>query len=101
PKESEQAGVCIIYQELALVPEMTVCENIMLGREPTKNGLIDWDFAYHQTRAALKEVKLDISPSTVTSSLGIGEQQLVEIAKALVKNANILILDEPTAALSD
>lgn len=101
PKDSENKGVCIIYQEMALVPTMNICENILLGQEPVKNGFIDWDLAYFKAQQALKEVKLNLNPATLVSELGIGEQQLVEIARALVKNANILILDEPTAALSD
>lgn len=100
-RQSERAGIAIIFQELALVPEMSVFENIFLGHEKTKGGLIDWDRAYSQAKKVLDEVKLDINPSIKVSQLGVGEQQLVEIAKALAKNANILILDEPTAALTE
>ena len=99
--DSENAGIAIIYQELALVKEMTVCENIFLGHEITKGLFIDWDLAYSKTKDILKEVKLNVNPSAKVSSLGVGEQQLVEIAKAIAKNANILILDEPTAALTE
>ena len=100
-KDSEKLGIAIIYQELALVPEMTVFENIFLGHEKTNGLFIDWDFAYAQAKKVLNEVKLNVNPSTKVSQLGVGEQQLVEIAKALAKNANILILDEPTAALTE
>lgn len=99
--DSENSGIAIIYQELALVREMSICENIFLGHEITKNVFIDWDLAHSKAAQVLKEVKLDLNPSTKVSSLGVGEQQLVEIAKAIAKNANILILDEPTAALSE
>lgn len=100
-RDSENSGIAIIYQELALVREMTVCENIFLGHELTKGIFIDWDLAYARTKKILEEVKLKINPSAKVSSLGVGEQQLVEIAKAIAKNANILILDEPTAALTE
>jgi len=101
PKSSEQAGIGIIYQELALIPNMSICENILLGQEPKKFGFIDWDLAYIRTEKVLKEVGLELNPHTLISQLGVGQKQLVEIAKALVKNVDILILDEPTAALSD
>ena len=100
-RDSENAGIAIIYQELALVREMTVCENIFLGNELTKGIFIDWDLAYSKTKKILEEVKLNVNPAAKVSSLGVGEQQLVEIAKAIAKNANILILDEPTAALTE
>ncbi|KAB8032284.1 xylose ABC transporter ATP-binding protein [Fluviispira multicolorata] len=100
-RDSENAGISIIYQELALVKEMTVCENIFLGHEYTKNIFIDWEKSYCQAKKILEEVNLKINPTDKVSQLGIGEQQLVEIAKAIAKNANILILDEPTAALTE
>ncbi|MFA6583229.1 MAG: ATP-binding cassette domain-containing protein [Elusimicrobiaceae bacterium] len=100
-RDSERAGVVIIYQELALVRQLSVCENIMLGDEIHKNGVIDWPAAAEKAAAALKLVGLDINPDTKVSSLGVGQQQLVEIAKALSKDAKILVLDEPTAALSE
>lgn len=99
--DSEQSGIAIIYQELALVREMSICENIFLGHEITKNSFIDWDQAHAKAAQVLAEVKLNLNPATKVSQLGVGEQQLVEIAKAIAKNANILILDEPTAALSE
>ncbi len=100
-RDAENAGIAIIFQELSLVMEMSVGENIFLGREPRKLGVIRWEELYRQARALLADVHLDIDPRTPVRSLGIGQQQLVEIAKALSHNARILILDEPTAALTD
>ncbi len=99
--DSEEAGISIIYQELALVKDMTVAENIFLGNEIMKNGKIDWDSAYVETEKLLKEVRLSVNPSVKLKHLGIGQQQLVEIAKALSKKSSVLILDEPTAALTE
>jgi D-xylose transport system ATP-binding protein len=99
--DAEQAGIAIIHQELALVKDMTVGENIFLGAEPTKWGKVQWDQLYFQAATWLKAVGLNISPDTRIGTLGIGQQQLVEIAKALSKNTQILILDEPTAALTE
>jgi len=100
-KDSEAAGVAIIYQEFALTKEMTVAENIFLGREPGRGFFVDANRMYSDAAGALKDVGLDINPTVKVKSLGIGQQQLVEIAKALVKKAKILILDEPTAALTE
>lgn len=100
-KDSEKAGIAIIYQELALVKEMTVGENIFLGNEPKTFGVIDWDTLYLEARKWLKSVGLEINPETKVKNLGIGQQQLVEIVKALSKNSDIIILDEPTAALTE
>ncbi|SFJ91640.1 xylose ABC transporter ATP-binding protein [Thermoflavimicrobium dichotomicum] len=100
-KDAEKAGITIIHQELALVKELSVAENIFLGTEPARYGVISWDEMYYQAAKWLKAVGLDISPHRKVGTLGIGQQQLVEIAKALAKNAEILILDEPTAALTE
>ena len=100
-KESEAAGVAIIHQELGLIQTLNVCENIFLGDEVCQNGLIDWDFEYERAKKLLDELKLKVNPRTVVGNLGIGQQQLVEIAKALNKNCKILILDEPTAPLPE
>jgi D-xylose transport system ATP-binding protein len=100
-REAEKAGIAVIYQELSLVREMSVGENIFLGREPRKFGVIRWEELYRRARELLKDLHLSIDPHTPVRSLGIGQQQLVEIAKALSQNASILVLDEPTAALTD
>lgn len=100
-KESEAAGIAIIHQELGLIQTMNVCENIFLGDEICEGGRINWDLEYQKTREILKELNLNIEPKTRVGNLGIGQQQLIEIAKALSKNCRILILDEPTAPLPE
>ncbi len=100
-RDSENAGVAIIFQELSLVKELTVGENIFLGQEPSTLGVIDWSELYHRASRLLKDLHLAIDPRVQVGSLGIGQQQLVEIAKALSKKAKILVLDEPTAALTE
>ncbi|MDK2903886.1 MAG: D-xylose transport system ATP-binding protein [Clostridiales bacterium] len=100
-RDSENAGIAIIYQELTLVKYMTVGENIYLGNEPVKNGVIDWNKVYADAAKLLKELHININPHTKVMNLGVGMQQMVEIAKALSKNAKILILDEPTSALTE
>lgn len=100
-KDSEHAGIAIIYQELALVKQMSICENIFLGNEKVRRGFINWDESYVETQKVLKEVRLNLNPLIKVANLGIGQQQLVEIAKAIAKNAEILILDEPSAALTE
>ena len=100
--DAERAGIAVIYQELALVNEMTVGENIFLGSEPRKaNGLIDWHKVYREARVLLEKFKVAIDPEIPVLKLGVGQKQLVEIVKALSKNSTILILDEPTAALAE
>ena len=100
-KDAEAAGLAVIYQELAMVPEMSVAENIFLGQEPVKRGLVDWLAVVEQAKKLLERFKLDIDPEARVGELGVGQQQLVEIVKALSKRSRVLILDEPTAALSD
>lgn len=100
-RDSEKVGIAIIYQELALVPEMSVYENIFLGHEVKSGFTIDWNSTIAKASEILKKVKLNINPSMKVKDLGVGKQQLVEIAKALSKNVKLLILDEPTAALND
>jgi len=100
-RESENAGVAIIFQELSLVKELTVGENIFLGKEPSRFGIINWSELYQKASKLLKDLHLPINPRTPVGNLGIGQQQLVEIAKALSKDAKILVLDEPTAALTE
>jgi putative multiple sugar transport system ATP-binding protein len=99
--DSEKAGIIIIHQELALVPLLSIAENIFLGNEPARNGVIDWYEAYARTRALLAKVGLKESPTTLVTDLGVGKQQMVEIAKALAKEVKLLILDEPTASLNE
>lgn len=101
PRDAEAAGIAVIHQELSLVGEMTVSENIFLGAEPLKYGVIDREALYVQTKKWLDFLGLDLDPEAKVGSLGIGQQQLIEIAKALSKNGDILILDEPTSALAD
>ena len=99
--DSEKNGIAIIHQELALVPELSVAENIFLGNERQKNGIMNWHETRFKAAEALKLVGLDISVDTKVRNLGVGMQQLLEIAKALSKDVRLLILDEPTAALND
>ncbi len=100
-RDSERTGISIIYQELALVPEMSVYENIFLGNEIRSGQLIDWNETIRRATEMLEKVKLDVNPDAKVRSLGVGKQQLVEIAKSLSKDVKLLILDEPTAALNE
>ena len=99
--DSEKLGIIIIHQELALVPLMSIEENIFLGNERAKYGIIDWVTSYAKTKALLDKVGLKESPTTLITNLGVGKQQLIEIAKALSKEVKLLILDEPTASLNE
>src|SRR5256886_312568 len=100
-REAEEAGIAVIYQELSLVKEMAIGENIFLGREPRRFGVIQWENLYSRAAKLLDDLNLKLDPRTPVAHLGIGQQQLVEIAKALSQEARILVLDEPTAALTD
>lgn len=100
-RDSEKAGIAIIYQELALIPEMTVYENIFLGHEIKKGSLIDWNETIKRAGEMLKKVRLNVNLAEKIKDLGVGKRQLVEIAKALSKDVKLLILDEPTAALNE
>lgn len=101
PKLAEQLGISIIYQEFSSLPHLSVAENIFLGRQPRrKNGLINWKKCYEDSRELLLKVGLNIDPRLPVSSLKVAQQQMVEIAKALSKNARIIAMDEPTAPLT-
>jgi putative multiple sugar transport system ATP-binding protein len=100
-RDSEKAGIAIIYQELALVPEMSVYENIFLGNEIRHGMVVDWNETIKRASQMIKKVKLQVNPATKVRELGVGKQQLVEIAKALSKDVKLLILDEPTSALNE
>src|SRR3954452_3381992 len=99
--DSEALGIIIIHQELALIPLMSIAENIFLSHAPSRFGVIDRDEVYRRTQQLLAQVGLKESPDTLITDLGVGKQQLVEIAKALSKRVKFLILDEPTASLNE
>ncbi|MDR3440339.1 ATP-binding cassette domain-containing protein [Telmatospirillum sp.] len=99
--DSTRTGIAVIYQELALVPEMSVYENIFLGHEIRKGPNVDWNETIKRAGEMLRKVRLNVNPDTKVKDLGVGRQQLVEIAKALSKDVKLLILDEPTAALNE
>ncbi|MTB72117.1 multiple monosaccharide ABC transporter ATP-binding protein [Arsenicicoccus cauae] len=100
-RASEHAGIVIIHQELALIPELSIAENIFLGNEASRGGVIDWVGTNRRARDLLDMVGLRDDPETPIKNVGVGKQQLVEIAKALNKDVRLLILDEPTAALNE
>ncbi|MBR6382695.1 MAG: sugar ABC transporter ATP-binding protein [Lachnospiraceae bacterium] len=100
-KDSEALGIVIIHQELALIPYMTIGENMFLGNEQGKSWKIDWAETYGKSDEYLRTVGLKESSRTLIKDIGVGKQQLVEIAKALAKNAKLLILDEPTSSLNE
>ncbi|WP_314189923.1 xylose ABC transporter ATP-binding protein, partial [Yersinia massiliensis] len=100
-RETEQKGVAIIHQELALVKQMSVLENMFLGSEWGRYGIMDFDAMYLRCQRMLAQVKLAVDPYTPVGELGLGQQQLVEIAKALNKQVRLLVLDEPTASLTE
>ena len=100
-KDSERKGIVIIHQELALVPYMTIAENMFLGNEQGKKFSIDWTTTYGRAEELMKKVGLHEDPHTLVKDIGVGKQQLVEIAKALAKDVKLLILDEPTASLNE
>jgi ABC-type sugar transport system ATPase subunit len=99
-RDAEKAGIAVVHQELSLVSDMTIAENIFLGREPRRFGMIQREARHSNARKVLDELRLNLRPEVPVGHLGIGQQHLVEIAKALSRDARILILDEPTAALT-
>jgi putative multiple sugar transport system ATP-binding protein len=100
-RDSEEKGIIIIHQELALIPLLSIAENLFMGNEVASRGVISWPMAFNRTEALLRRVGLSEPPGAVVGKLGVGKQQLIEIAKALSKNVRLLILDEPTAALQE
>jgi len=100
PKEAQEAGLAIIHQELELVPELTVAENIFLGREPRKGFLVDFKELIKRTQEVIDRLGVDIDPRSKVGDLNIGNQQMIEIAKALSQNSNVIIMDEPTSSLT-
>ncbi|MGQ3053693.1 MAG: multiple monosaccharide ABC transporter ATP-binding protein [Roseateles sp.] len=100
-RDSEALGIVIIHQELALIPQLSIAENLFLGHEQARHGVIDWDRTHQRAVDLLRQVGLDESPHTLIADIGVGKQQLVEIAKALAKDVRLLILDEPTASLNE
>lgn len=99
--QSEKVGIVIIHQELALIPYLSIAENLFLGNERQKKGVISWAETFSKTKELLQKVGLHESPQTLITDIGVGKQQLVEIAKALAKEVQLLILDEPTASLNE
>lgn len=99
--DSEERGIIIIHQELALVPQLSIAENLFIGNERARGGVINWRETFQKTETLLQKVGLHESPTTLVDNIGVGKQQLLEIAKALSKDVRLLILDEPTAALSE
>jgi len=100
-RQAIEEGIAVVYQELTLVPSMTVGENTFLGKEPIENGSINWDKLYADTQQLLTKYNLDIQPQAIVKHLRVGKMQMTEIAKALSENARVLILDEPTSALTE
>lgn len=100
-RDSEDKGIVIIHQELALIPQLSIAENLFMGNEVQKHGIVDWDETHRKAKLLLDKVGLDQPTNKIVSRLSVGEQQLVEIAKALSKDVSLLILDEPTSALNE
>jgi len=99
--DSEALGIIIIHQELALIPLLSIAENIFIANPPSRFGIVDRDAVYKRSQQLLAKVGLNEAPDTLVTNIGVGKQQLVEIAKALSKQVRLLILDEPTASLNE
>ena len=100
PHEAQRLGIVTIYQEFTLVPDLSIAENVFIGREPLRGGLIDWPRLHRDTLAIMRRIGLDIEPSTAVRELSVAEQQMVEIARALSMQSRLIVMDEPTSALS-
>jgi len=100
PQDSIEQGIAVIYQEPSLFLDLTLAENVFIGRQPKKGRIIDWKFAQNEAKRLFKDLGVDLDPKRQARGLSIADQQVVEIAKALSMNANIILMDEPTAALS-
>ncbi|HZA16517.1 MAG TPA: ATP-binding cassette domain-containing protein [Pseudonocardiaceae bacterium] len=100
PQRARELGIAVIYQELTVVPELSVAENLFLARQPRRFGFIDWARIRRESVGLLERVGLHVNPTTPVRELGIGQRQLVEIVRAVDLDAKVLILDEPTAALT-
>ena len=100
PQDSIEQGIAVIYQEPSLFLDLTLAENVFIGRQPKKGRIIDWKFAQSEAKRLFKELGVDLDPKRQARGLSIADQQVVEIAKALSMNANVILMDEPTAALS-
>src|SRR5699024_2841542 len=101
PADAKKLGIAMIHQELSSVAEMSVAENIFLGREPVRHRFIDYQKMYRMTQELLGTLNIDLNPKTKMGSLRVADQQLVEIAKAVSQDARILIMDEPTSSITD
>ena len=100
-REVEKAGIACIHQEMNLIPDMSIAENIFLNNQPNKMGIINFDDMHFKCLELLKQIGLDVNPNEMVRNLGVGQQQMVEIAKALSRDVKLLLLDEPTAALTE
>ena len=99
--EGIAAGGSCVYQELSIAPQLDVAQNLFIGNLPMKGGLVDHKTLYAKTAEILKELDMNISPRTIAGDLSVGQQQMIEIGRALTRNARLIIMDEPTSSLSE